>query len=306
MTEESESQRAQQEAQEAAESQADLAHGGLPLQAQKRLAQEMGARPLFSTDLSVDEFLLALSEGYDAAGQVMGSSIYHVGWQYTRIFSGELTVMSQAHMHARELAMGRMQQEALALGAQGVIGVRLTTRAYEWGPDLLEFTAVGTAVRLHGGNPTMQPFLSDLSGEDFWTLVQAGYLPRGLAMGFCAYLAYRTSYQPGNVWGLYNQEVPEYSQAVYQARSLAMQRLRTDVGRLGADGVVGVKTDTSAYLETGDDRIPQHLRVDFLALGTAVVRVNTPRTPRQVTPVLNLTGLRPVRSRMEATELQEQ
>src|SRR5581483_5007001 len=59
-----------------------LEHGGLPLQATRRLGEAVEAgHPLFSSDLSVNEFLLARNKGYTALSQVMGSSIYHVGWR---------------------------------------------------------------------------------------------------------------------------------------------------------------------------------------------------------------------------------
>lgn len=218
--------------------------------------------------------------------------------------SGENTTIIHAHLHARELAMGRMQQEAVALGAHGVIGVRLTTRGYEWGPDLLEFSAIGTAVRLEGSPPTKQPFLSDLSGEDFWTLVQAGYLPMGLVMGFSAYVDFLSSYGGGNWLGFNNQEVPEFSRAVYRARANAMQRLGAEVRRLGADGAVGVKVEIEKHFERGDDNVPAHLRVDFFVLGTAIVQVEMKQTRAQTRPVLNMTGLQPVRARLEGAELQ--
>lgn len=84
----------------------------------------------------------------------------------------EMTVLSQAMYHARELAMSRMEEEADALGADGIVGVRLTAKHMEWEPNLAEFVAIGTAVRTR--NPNMsyrtldnKPFTSDLSGQDF-------------------------------------------------------------------------------------------------------------------------------------------
>ena len=313
----SENDRTREEAREARESEADLEHGQLPLQAQRRLAQETGPHPLFATDLNIGEFLLARSEGYEAVGQVMGSSIYHVGWQWAPGYmsSGELTIITRAHMEARGLALGRMEAEAKQLGAHGVVGVRLTTRSYEWGPNMIEFTAIGTAVRLRGAPPPQTPFLSDLSGEDFWTLVQAGYLPKGLAMGFCSYFVYSSNkvyfstflgpqqYNQMSSW--WNQELTNFSQGVYQARHYAMQRLEQDLVRLDAQGVVGVKVETHKRLIEGGDNQPTHLVVDFFALGTAIARA-APR-PRLTTPslVMNMTGLRPVRPRLEGAELQE-
>ena len=49
--------------------------------------------------------------------------------------------------HARELAMTRMQAEADALGADGIVGVRLQVEFKEFGSDVAEFLAIGTAVK---------------------------------------------------------------------------------------------------------------------------------------------------------------
>ena len=92
-----------------------------------------------------------------------------------------MQVLTQAMYHARELAMTRMEEEADQLGADGVVGVRLTIGRYDWGADLAEFIAVGTAVKHAGGElhraPGGRPFTSDLSGQDFSTLLRAGYRP---------------------------------------------------------------------------------------------------------------------------------
>ena len=115
-----------------------LEAGGLPLQAQRRISEETQAgHPLFTSDLSTNEFSLVRNQGYTALSQVMGSSIYQVGWQFVRNYSWdtrsfELTTVSNAHQHAAQLALGRLEQEAALLNAHGVIGVRLTTRDYEW------------------------------------------------------------------------------------------------------------------------------------------------------------------------------
>jgi len=55
----------------------------------------------------------------------------------------ELTKLTEAMYNARELAMTRMEEEAAELGADGVVGVRLTVNYYDWGKDAAEFIAVG-------------------------------------------------------------------------------------------------------------------------------------------------------------------
>ncbi|HEX9413259.1 MAG TPA: heavy metal-binding domain-containing protein, partial [Ktedonobacterales bacterium] len=172
----------------------------------KSMEGEDGQRRLFTSDLSTNEFLLIKEAGFDPVGVVVGSSIYHVGYQpvYTSglglgfgalYADQELTVLSEAKYRARELAMACMEAEAEALGADGIVGVRLDAGEYEWGPDLVEFLAVGTAVRARerGSYRTRfgKPFTSDLSGQDLRTLLQAGYRPLGLVKGTCVYASYQ-------------------------------------------------------------------------------------------------------------------
>ena len=157
-----------------------------------------GPGSIFTSDLSVNEFLLVREVGFRPLGLVLGSSIYHVGLQVGRWGSNqELDVLSQAMYHARELAMSRMEAEADALHADGIVGVRLDVEMKEFGADIAEFIAVGTAVKAEEGaggggvdnwrNNKNQPFTSDLSGQDFWTLIRAGYAPLGMVMGSCVY-----------------------------------------------------------------------------------------------------------------------
>src|SRR6266704_3575575 len=207
---------------------------GVPEDAMGRLAQLKPGQSgsMFTSDLSVNEFLLVREAGFRPLGLVLGSSIYHVGLQVGRWGKNqELDVLSQAMYHARELAMTRMEAEADALGADGIVGVRLDVEMKEFGADVAEFIAIGTAVKAEPGaggggvsnwrNNKNQPFTSDLSGQDFWTLIRAGYAPLGMVMGSCVYhIAHR---RLGSILGNLGQnvEIPEYTQALYDARELA-------------------------------------------------------------------------------------
>ena len=100
----------------------------LPQHARERLA-DMRARQLFTSDLSVSEFLLVKEAGFEPLGLVMGTSIYQLAPRVPQLAPGqpgcELEGLTQALYHARELAMNRMEAEADALGADGIVGVRL-------------------------------------------------------------------------------------------------------------------------------------------------------------------------------------
>ncbi len=248
---------------------------GVPEDAMRRLAEMRPgqATSLFTSDLSVNEFLLVREAGFRPLGLVLGTSIYHVGFQMGRWNSNqELTVLSQAMYHARELAMTRMEAEADQLGADGIVGVRLEIEFKEFGSDIAEFIAVGTAVaadeqRAPDGqvwrNNKSQPFTSDLSGQDFWTLIQAGYAPLGMVMGSCVYhIAHQRFWQAiGNVGQ--NVELPQFTEALYDARELAMSRMQAEAEQLAAEGIVGVQLLSLGHRWGGHT-------TEFFAIGTAV------------------------------------
>src|SRR5277367_3659570 len=94
----------------------------LPQHARERLTA-MRQHHFFTSDLSVNEFLLVKEAGFQPLGLVMGSSIYHIGFgQVAWNQNTEITHMTQALYHSRELAMTRMEEEADELGADGIVG----------------------------------------------------------------------------------------------------------------------------------------------------------------------------------------
>jgi uncharacterized protein YbjQ (UPF0145 family) len=241
---------------------------------------------LFTSDLSVNEFLLVKEAGFHPLGFVMGSSIYHTGIQARKWGeSQELTKLTEAMYNARELAMTRMEDEAAELGADGVVGVRLDVNYYEWGKDAAEFIAVGTAVKAEDGvsrkNTLDKPFTSDLSGQDFWTLLQTGYQPQGLVMGTCVYhIAHRGLGQALSTTGQ-NVELSNFTQALYEARELAMTRMQDEAERLSATGIVGVRLEEKSH-QWGSHTI------EFLALGTAVTASASPVTLAKPITIISL------------------
>ena len=258
---------------------------GVPEAGRARLQQNRAG--LFTSDLSVNEFLLIKQAGFDPVGLVVGSSIYHIGIQMAGWKkSQELTVLSEAMYGARQLAMTRMEEEADQLGADGVVGVRLDIGRYEWGQDMAEFIAIGTAVKHREGElhraPNGRPFTSDLSGQDFWTLLRTGHRPVGMVMGSCVYhVAHRGMLQSMAQTGR-NVELPNFTQALYDARELAMERMQIEAQTLTAEGIVGVDLQEKSH-GWGSHTI------EFFAVGTAIVaREGHDETIEPPTPVLDL------------------
>jgi uncharacterized protein YbjQ (UPF0145 family) len=259
---------------------------GLPKEAKERLRQNSGG--LFTSDLSVNEYLLVTQAGFDPVGLVVGSSIFHLGFKVSGPASNkEVTGLSQAMYEARELAMTRMEEEADQLGADGVVGVRLDVGSHEWGHDMIEFIAVGTAVKHRAGKMHRtvdgRPFTSDLSGQDFWTLLRTAHRPVGLVMGSCVY---HVGHQ-GPIGKLSqagrNVELNNFTQALYAARELAMARMQTEAEALQAKGIVGVQIHETNHVWSS------HV-IEFLAIGTAIVATDDTESPEAPIAVYDLSS----------------
>jgi uncharacterized protein YbjQ (UPF0145 family) len=265
--------------------QPDSASNWEPEAADSRLSHTAGADPggVFTSDLSVSEYALLGEAGFEPLGFVVGSSIYHVGIQVARWNTNrELDVLTQAMYSARELAMSRMQAEADHLGADGIVGVHLKLQMYAWGQDVLEFGATGTAVRALEANgahrtPAGRAFTSDLSAQDFYRLLAAGSVPVAFVLGTCVYhIAHQGVIQSLRQVGR-NQEMPQFTQGVYQARELALVRMQSEAATAQASGIVGVSVVVQSHAWGAH-------ATEFLATGTAIRRLSDDHRLPATTP----------------------
>jgi uncharacterized protein YbjQ (UPF0145 family) len=217
----------------------------------------------FSSDLSVDEAVLLKEVGYEPRGLVIGCGVYHIGIQYQNWSNNEeMTGLTQVMYAARADAIRRMQTHAAKIGAHGVIGLKLEVRIDRGSEHLAEFVALGTAVATTSARPG-RPWLSDLSGQDLYLLVRAGYTPVDLAFGACVY---HIAHQGLSTWvgqATQNVELSNYTAALYEARELAMTRMQEEVRGTGALGVVAMRIEQQSHLWGS------HV-IEFLAIGTTV------------------------------------
>jgi uncharacterized protein YbjQ (UPF0145 family) len=271
--------------------------GGIPLRAEQRLAEEAGEhRRLFTSDLSVPEYLLARDAGCQPISQVMGSCIFHVGQiSDYKGATGVIEVISNAHRESRRAALNRLFQEARLLRADAVIGVHLKDRMITMGQrgkggddggEVLEFTVVGTAVKAPWiTHAPGQPIITDLSGQDLWALAQDGFEPCGFLFEFCRYHVWHVTkaFQQGFGGGpqgvgggqLGTGELVEASQAVERARAIAANSLIAQAAAVGAEFVVGSDlTIETREVPCGYDGCPlDDLDVDLSWFGTGIRRI---------------------------------
>jgi uncharacterized protein YbjQ (UPF0145 family) len=129
--------------------------------------------------------------------------------------------------------------------------------------------------------PAHHAFTSDLTGQEFWLVVDKGYTPLGLVLGNCVYSMGAAGGFLAGLKGVVGGEVQQYSKLMYDARELALQRMQAEADRLGADGVIGVDLKIE-YMRGGE-------WMEITAVGTAVKYTGpNPAGHNQASVVLDL------------------
>ena len=285
--------------------------GGIPLRAEERLAEEAGPnRRLFTSDLSVNEYLLVRDAQCQPISQVMGSSIFHVGQipDY-KGQTGEIEVISEGHRASRRAALLRLQQEAALVRADAVVGARLKERMITMGKrgkggddggEILEFTVVGTAVQAPWiTHPPGQPIITDLTGQELWALYQDGYEPCGFLFEFCRFHVWHVT---SNARSMSIGELDDASDAVFQARSIAAQKIEAQARAFGAEFVVGsdIKVEVREVPCGYGGCELDDLDVDVSWFGTGIRRIPGARRDHLAVPPL-LLSMMPLGERHDTT-----
>lgn len=232
------------------ESLARIEAGGIPVEAELRLDSLRGQGGLFTSTLGVSEFMLLSELECVPVGQVLGASVHQVGWQYlpaSAQWGGEvfcsLDGLSRAWDDARSRAFARLIQEASLLEADAVVGVRLRRGEHSWARHTVDYVVSGTAVRGSGPGAAGRPVLSDLSGQEYWKLVRAGWAPAGLVASTAVFFVSQSSRtrwrQRFSVTR--NQELSGPTRGFAAARDVAVRDLRNQARAAGASGIVGVR-----------------------------------------------------------------
>ncbi|MDQ6732085.1 MAG: heavy metal-binding domain-containing protein [Actinomycetota bacterium] len=159
----------------------------------------------------------------------------------------ELDVLTAAWNLARRRALDRLTEEALELGADAVVGVRLHRSDHDLGAGTIEFVVTGTAIRLPGGTGTERPRLTDLSVQDYWRLQVAGREPVGLvATTTVVFAAPARTTRIARAWRIAaNLELDELSTAFRSARETVRARIESQVRDAHGAGAVGVSLEHS-------------------------------------------------------------
>ena len=274
----------------------------------------MGA---WSSALSTTEFAACLAAGLQPVGFVQGCSV--VSWNfagygfgstgfgfsaptggYYEQFSCPHGFVSAEHRlygmnyekswvestwtEAFTGAYERLVGEAAALGAHGVIGIVERREAHNESAAY-ECSLSGTAVRIAGEPARERPFTTYLAGQKLNKLYEAGLAPVAIvaclvSIGVFESCITELQMRGSNFsWGVPNGEISQLSRAENAARSLARERVRS---QLGNDVLHG------AELFTGEYESSQGPQIEITLRGNRVRRFREASPLAPPRPVVNL------------------
>jgi uncharacterized protein YbjQ (UPF0145 family) len=167
-------------------------------------------------------------------------------------------------------ALARMVLEARAMGADGVVGVRMPVTSL--GSSNREFLALGTAVRARSRTRPARVFSTDLPGQDFAKLLRAGWVPVDIAIGLSVAIRHDDWVTRGQAaWGSGNTEVLGYTELVTHVRQDARNQFDQAIRTAGADGGIVSRMGLKVWEIEPAEGHRDHV-AESSVLGTAVTR----------------------------------
>jgi uncharacterized protein YbjQ (UPF0145 family) len=294
-----------------------LESGELPKRAEVRLNRTTSGELPWMSTYSIPDFVLVEQLRIDPLAQVTGACYFHAATDNQgHIFLDsnlDAANLVRAYYRAKDDALERLIQEASAVGAHAVLNARYRFRREG---TVVSFTILGTAVRFLGLNPPKRPLISPLSGEETYKLLNRGWLPVSIALGYhwhCMPVGFSTKFGIQQSW--YNQEFGDVTDRFMESRQLAIRKMRQDGSRdYPITGFVGVKVDYSVeeteivfmrsgmfdnginiggaffpYDEVGKAEVPAY-NTEFFATGASIVRLSSGKlSPSDIAKYLLMT-----------------
>jgi uncharacterized protein YbjQ (UPF0145 family) len=195
------------------------------------------------TGLSGNEIYCMRLKGLVPSGVVIGNSIQSMGFlggvrsAFRGIVGGEIPDVTNMIHEGREAAFVRMRAEADRERVHGVVGVSSELRNLSGNS---EFLFVGSGV---SGAEGTALFTSAGDAQELYCHMDAGYEPREFVFGNIAYSVGAVGGIAGTLKTLVRGEIKEFSDVFNETRHHALERLVTHAKAVGANAVVGVRTN---------------------------------------------------------------
>jgi uncharacterized protein YbjQ (UPF0145 family) len=216
----------------------------LPAVAQSRLAHDNQGGAAATAFLEYADYLNLGQMGFEPIAGVVGIAVVHLG----RVQLGgykqaiELEVYSQGIGMGIYASLGRLQEEARLLGADGVIVDNFEERRVG---EEHEYTFSGTAVRFAPRPGALRttgglPFIHGDGVICLYEMMRLNLAPVTFGFGVCVYHVPHRSMRQAMGQAFQNTEVPQFTEAWYSAREIGLSRLQSYLENQGAELVLNM------------------------------------------------------------------
>jgi Putative heavy-metal-binding len=257
-----------------------LRSGSVPASTRIRLeAARSGSSPWIAT-LTPAELFITRSHGIRPIASVSATCWLHYGWSWTL-----------GHSQGWETALRRLREEAKAAGANAVLDVKM--RTIPLGVESsMDFTLVGTAVKIDGLPPSSDPIVATVPALEFVKLLEADVVPIGIAIG--------AHYQWMNDWRgtarqmwMGNVESSQLSNLWEQVRQRAHTELRESAQPQGNGVLAHINFSQIFELEGANDT--RRYLARHIVIGTTVDAQHDVPIPHEIQMVVDMhTGQTPL------------
>jgi len=222
---------------------------------------------IFSSSADGQELYCQMDAGYTPLKFAFGNVAYSMGLGggvlggLKTLARGEIKEYSDVFNHTRHLALERLVQDARAAGANAVVGIETHILPFK---GVHEMFMMGTAsYNAEVAKVSNDVVTSDLTCQEMWNMANLGYVPLKLVLGTAVYSLGVIGGLKSILKSFTRGEISDLTSMIYDAREHAIGLIRDEAAALGADEVVGIKTQIH---EVGG-------MIEFMAIGTAVKRV---------------------------------
>jgi hypothetical protein len=190
--------------------------------AAKRLAEARDGRAPWISTLTPAELLIARSHGITPIATVSATCWLQCDFSPT-----------EGHMEGWDMALRRLGEEAKAAGANAVLDVKMRTIPLSI-KNCMDFTLVGTAAKVKGLSPSVDPIIATVPALEFVKLLEADIVPTGIAVGAnCQWLSDTLKLTDFAWLGAIDFECAPLSGVLKEAQKQAQDVLRNKARNMG-------------------------------------------------------------------------
>jgi uncharacterized protein YbjQ (UPF0145 family) len=217
-------------------------------------ANRAGKLPWLAT-LTPAELLISRSHGIRPICAVSATCWLQYGYSWT-----------EGHYQGWMTALQRLREEAKAAGANAVVDVKMRTLPLGI-ENSMDFTLVGTAVRIEGLPPSTDPIIATVPALEFVKLLEADVVPTGISIG--AHYEWLTDWW-GNATqaGFWNMEAQALSRLWETVRYRAHADLRKHAQNQG-NGLLA-HVNFSEMFDREVENQPRQYLARFIVIATIV------------------------------------